>query len=71
LEYHKIYLNELNPFTAKVANKRLFKADRQSRLLAQSRTKTNTYLLIKIALLTWGVYNANRRTAHSMLLKTH
>jgi hypothetical protein len=29
------------------------------------------HLLIKIALLTWGVYEANRRTAHSMLSKTH
>jgi hypothetical protein len=38
--------------------------------LAQSCTKTSSYLLIKIAELTWGVYNANKHTAHSMLSKT-
>jgi hypothetical protein len=30
----------------------------------------NTHLLIKIALLTWGVYHAKRRIAHSMLSTT-
>jgi hypothetical protein len=29
-----------------------------------------TRSLIKIALLTWSVYNANRRTTHSVLSKT-
>jgi hypothetical protein len=38
--------------------------------LAQSRTKINTNLLIKIASLTWGVYDANRSTALSMLSNT-
>jgi hypothetical protein len=30
----------------------------------------NNHFLMKIILLTWGVYDANRRTAHSMLSKT-
>jgi hypothetical protein len=46
-------------------------ADRQSRFLAQSRTKKKIHLLIKIALLTWGIYYVNRCTEHSMLSKTH
>jgi hypothetical protein len=57
-----------NPFTAKVANKRLLGRP-PSRFLAQCRTKTNTRLLIKIALFTWNVYNANERTEHSMFSK--
>jgi hypothetical protein len=37
--------------------------------LARSRTKTNTHLLIKIALLTWDVYDANRDSAFNALKK--
>jgi hypothetical protein len=43
----------------------------QSRFLAQNSTNTNTHLLITIALLTWAIYNANRRKEHSMFSKAH
>jgi hypothetical protein len=56
-----LYLH-IYPFAAKVANAKVAS-------LAQSRTKTNPRLLIKIALFTWGVYDANRHTEHSMLSK--
>jgi hypothetical protein len=59
----------INPFTAEVANNRLLGRPPKSLFgtVAKKRTLMNL-LLIKIALLTWGVYDAHRRTAHS---KTH
>jgi hypothetical protein len=52
----KIFEHAINPFTAKVVNKRLL--GRPPKSLFGTKAHKNKHLLIKIALLTWGVCNA-------------
>jgi hypothetical protein len=61
----QFFLFPLNPFAAKAANKRLLGTPLKSLFGTKSHKNEQSFTM-----LTWGVYNANRRTAHSVLSKT-